>query len=64
MPAFQTGNIGISQSVTVFGITAKIWLACENLTNVSYEVLEYRPMPGRNFRGGLTVSFNKKVSKF
>ena len=63
VPGFQTGTIGISQSVTVWGITAKLWFACDNVTNVRYEVLEYRPMPGRNYRGGLSISFNKKLPK-
>ena len=63
IPGFQTGSIGISQTVTVYGINLKIWFTCDNIANVQYEVLEYRPMPGRNYRGGLTISFNKKIPK-
>lgn len=60
---FQLGNIGITQTVNVMGFTVKLWFVCENVGNVSYEVLEYRPMPGRFYRGGLSISFNKNFSK-
>ncbi len=60
IPGFHTGTLGISQSVTVMGITANLFFVCDNLANVAYEVLEYRPMPGRNYRGGISLSFHRK----
>ncbi len=63
MPHFQTGDAGISQSVTFLGVRLDLWVVCENLANVQYEVLEFRPMPGRFFRGGLCISFNKNIPK-
>lgn len=63
VPGFQTGNIGISQAFNVYGIDVRLWFTCENIANVSYEVLEYRPMPMRNFRGGITLNLNKKIPK-
>lgn len=60
---FQTGAVGINQSVKFLGITAKFWFECENIGNVSYEVIEYRPMPGRNFRGGISIGFHKEIPK-
>lgn len=59
IPGFQTGNVGISQSFVVYGVTIQLWFTCENIANVAYEVLEYRPMPMRNYRGGITLAFNK-----
>lgn len=64
LDGFQTGSLGISQSVTFWGVTASFWFACENIGNVAYEVLEYRPMPGRNYRGGISLSFNKKIPNY
>lgn len=63
IPGFHTGTLGISQSVTVMGITANLFFVCDNLANVAYEVLEYRPMPGRNYRGGISLSFHRKFFK-
>lgn len=63
LTGFQTASVGISQDVNVLGIQANLWFICDNVGNVSYEVLEYRPMPGRNYRVGLTIGFNKKINK-
>lgn len=63
LPHYHTGGIGISQSVTFLGIKLEAWFVCENIADISYEVLAFRPMPGRFFRGGLVLSFNKKIPK-
>jgi hypothetical protein len=63
LPHFHTGSIGISQSVTFLGIKLEGWFVCENIADIAYEVLAFRPMPGRLFRGGLLISFNKKIPK-
>lgn len=63
MPHFHTGDAGISQSVTFLGVRFDLWAVCENVANLQYEVLEFRPMPGRFFRGGLSVSFNKHIPR-
>jgi vitamin B12 transporter len=63
LPHYHTGTIGVSQSVTFLGITLEGWFVCENIADIAYEVLAFRPMPGRLFRGGLLISFNKKIPK-
>lgn len=63
VPGFHTGSVGISQSVTVYGVTAQLFFVCDNVGNAAYEVLEYRPMPGRNYRGGISLSFHRKFFK-
>jgi iron complex outermembrane receptor protein len=35
----------------------KAYFEIDNLTNVKYQVMPYRPMPGINFKGGVYYSF-------
>ena len=49
MPAFHTANLNMSRSFTVSSMEMSISLSVNNLTNHRYQVIEYRPMPGRTF---------------
>ena len=37
-----------------------IYASLNNIWNVNYEVIRFRPMPRRNFQIGISIFFNKK----
>lgn len=60
MPAWSTADITLSKnSTTRFG-DIRIFIELRNLMNVSYQVMEGRPMPGRNCFGGIQWNWNQK----
>jgi len=54
-------NARASKDIKLKNFTLSIWLQALNLTNNSYFNLPYRPMPLRNYRVGLTVTFDKQL---
>lgn len=59
IPSFHTGAVGIRQAVYFLGFKLNAWFELDNLTNTRYEIIEFRPMPGRNFRVGVSLGFHK-----
>ncbi len=60
LPAFTTGDLRIGKD---FGKKLKglsLYLAAENLWNAEYQNIAWRPMPGRNFSGGVRYEFAVK----
>lgn len=60
LPAFTTGDLRIGKD---FGKKLKglsLYLAAENLWNAQYQNIAWRPMPGRNFSGGVRYEFAVK----
>jgi len=60
LPGFQTGQLLLSQTWTFrkTGIRAiSLDLRIENIWNTPYQILAYRPMPGRSGRVGVRISW-------
>jgi vitamin B12 transporter len=54
-------NTRLSKSISLKNISLDIWVQAYNITNNSYFNLPYRPMPLRNYRAGVTISFEKPL---
>jgi iron complex outermembrane receptor protein len=54
-------NTRLSKSINLKTITLDVWMQAYNITNNGYFNLPYRPMPLRNYRAGITISFNKTL---
>lgn len=61
LPAYSIGNAAIGWNpdlkIPRSLCDVNIFLRCNNITNVSYEAVAWRPMPGRMFTLGLTIDF-------
>lgn len=55
LPHYQTANLSINSEVVFNKIVSKIWFSIDNIWNEQYEVIAFRPMPGRNFKTGLSI---------
>jgi vitamin B12 transporter len=61
LPAYSVGSAAVGfnshskSSKTLSDMN--IFLRCNNITNVNYEAVAWRPMPGRTFTIGLTLAF-------
>ena len=54
VPAFQVGSLHIARSFDWVDKKMRVWIRVHNLWDIQYRVIERRPMPGRNFRLGLS----------
>lgn len=57
MPAYFDHSISISRSFDIYGAVLRLSAEALNLTDVNYEVVRYYPMPGRNFRLTMKVTY-------
>lgn len=57
LPAYQTGTAMVRYQFPVGRWNASVEGRLENCWNVSYQIIEYRPMPGRSGRIGLLAAF-------
>jgi len=59
LPAYNATNLSLSQNVSwqkrMFTLQVKI----NNLSNQSYQVMQYRPMPPRNYQLAFFINLNK-----
>jgi vitamin B12 transporter len=62
IPAFHTGNIQLMYTLPVKSSSVSITLQCNNIMDQRYEVVAGRPMPGRNWLGGLTIGLHRFTS--
>jgi outer membrane cobalamin receptor len=53
--AYTLINLKIGFNVTIRRVTANLEFKIDNITNAEYELLEYQPMPPRNFCFGLSL---------
>jgi len=60
MPAWSTADITLSKNTTTRFGDVRVFIEFRNLMNVSYQVMEGRPMPGRNYFGGIQWNWNQK----
>ncbi|HET6226635.1 MAG TPA: TonB-dependent receptor plug domain-containing protein [Bacteroidia bacterium] len=56
---YLIGGLKLSQVFTISGFKLQTFVSASNLFNSSYEVIDSRPMPGRNYQIGCTFYFNK-----
>lgn len=54
-------NTRLSKHINLKAVSLDVWAQAYNITNNSYFNLPYRPMPLRNYRAGITISFNKTL---
>ncbi|MCB0665889.1 MAG: TonB-dependent receptor [Saprospiraceae bacterium] len=55
LPSYNLGFLNLSGDLTIFKQDLVWFLRLNNLWNKDYQVVERRPMPGRNFRAGINV---------
>ena len=55
--SFTVANMRISRALAALGKSGEVYLAVNNLFDTSYQYNAGYPMPGRNFRVGMNVSF-------
>lgn len=57
LPGFSIGNVVLNYDLHLKAIGIGIGFRINNVWNTSYQTLEWRPMPGRNFNISLTFKF-------
>lgn len=60
LPAWQTIDITLSKNIASRLGDIRIFIEFRNLWNTQYQVMEARPMPGRNYFGGIQWHLTKK----
>lgn len=56
---FQTGNFQVAYTITIVDYAISINAQLRNMWNSHFEIVNGRPMPGRNFLIGLELSWRK-----
>jgi vitamin B12 transporter len=56
LPAFHTADLSLVRTIKIKHSSLSLSASIKNLTNHAYQVIEYRPMPGRTF--SITIIFN------
>jgi len=59
LPSYQTGKIKLAKNFQWRMIRAHLHAQVDNLWDEKYQVIAFRPMPGRNYQIGLTIEFTK-----
>ncbi|MCZ6521200.1 MAG: hypothetical protein O6848_06880, partial [Bacteroidetes bacterium] len=59
LPSYQTGKINLAKNFHLRKIRAHLHAQIDNLWDENYQVIAFRPMPGRNYQIGLTLEFTK-----
>jgi vitamin B12 transporter len=57
LPAYQLGDLRTSYSLKLKHLKSELFFAIRNLWNEQYEIMLWRPMPGRHYRMGVNVWF-------
>jgi vitamin B12 transporter len=63
LPPYHIANMILSQKVAFKNYAFNVLAKVNNLYNQSYQVIEWRAMPGRHYEIGLQFSFNYKNPK-
>ncbi|HTL83260.1 MAG TPA: TonB-dependent receptor [Bacteroidia bacterium] len=61
LPAYSLYNITAGKRIDIKGEYTDIFIRCNNLTDVNYQAVAWRAMPGRNFECGLTINFKSET---
>jgi iron complex outermembrane receptor protein len=59
---YHVGSFYLEKTIPFQPMTARVFIQIDNVWNANYRVVERRPMPGRNFRVGLRMDFEKLKS--
>lgn len=54
---FQTGRVELGYTRSVDALSFKPFVVVDNLWNEQYRVIQYRPMPGRNWAVGVKINY-------
>jgi vitamin B12 transporter len=57
LPAYTVSDIALRWQETLWGVDVAVKADANNVFNEQYEVIRSFPMPGRNFRLGVSVSY-------
>lgn len=57
LPAFHSGNGGLTKTTSFKNIKLSVNLLARNIWNQKYQVIEFRPMPGRSLYISLIIDF-------
>lgn len=57
LDAYQTGNAYLSYSFSIKKYRFRLYAQCNNVWDVHYQVVNQRPMPGRNWLAGFGLMF-------
>jgi vitamin B12 transporter len=58
--AYWIGNVILSKTYFVKKMSVNLLFKINNVWNKPYQVIAYRPMPGRNFEIGMSIQYNNK----
>jgi iron complex outermembrane receptor protein len=59
IPSYHIANAGCSKSIKIRNCNSTAFLNVMNLFDTNYQVIAYRPMPGRWFMAGLNIQITK-----
>ena len=59
LPQYILHQLGISKIFNLKSVQLKTNFLIRNLTNIQYQIIALRPMPGRNFELSLTINYKK-----
>lgn len=60
LPRFSLGNIRLSREIAFRGGHLDLYSAVNNLWDISFQTIPWRPMPGRNYLLGLNLHWQKQ----
>ena len=60
LDGYGLGNVFLQYKFTLAQYAINPFLKIGNVWDINYRVLQYRPMPGRNFKIGFKLNFTKK----
>ncbi|HET6242977.1 MAG: TonB-dependent receptor [Bacteroidetes bacterium] len=58
LPPFYLSGLFLKRIMEINKYKAELFIRANNLFNSNYQVMAWRPMPGRNYQAGLTIKFN------
>ena len=59
LEAFSIAKLGIDCGFKFQWMTGRMYLNVNNLWNEHYRIVEFRPMPGRNYEIGININYKK-----
>lgn len=63
MPSYELFNLYLGKSFSIKNNVLSLQLQINNLLNLDYQSIAYRPMPGRNFELTLRYNFRRPIQK-
>lgn len=61
LPAFSTAQVTLGKRIDYKDSYGDLFFRVDNLFDLDYQAVPFRPMPGRYFQLGLTIDFNKQT---